>query len=299
MKRLGIFFILVFLSSCFEDDFFIENRKTIGHINNQIAFLDMELLGENKPSFVLELQSGGKFKYLSVLDGFLICNAMVTEDCMVWHNAYLQNYISKNDLLPSKNSGRRLWFRVSGKVKPLNKSDDYVGNPFVLTYAERILSCPVNYQVVATPVPLMDTVWKMIGFVDDNDKVYSHPACESRIIMTFTSKPLDDYPQNLPDGKRIEVHTGNYLFNLTGRALSYSVIENSNKIRLKYVSSPFFIPGVRNYVMHDGPTTLETIQKSDSLFLLLSTDTLDYALEKNILKLSNPKTKLNAMFVAN
>ncbi|WP_157966129.1 hypothetical protein [Cognataquiflexum aquatile] len=259
----------------------------------------MELLEENKPSFVLELQSGGKFKYLSVLDGFLICNAMVTEDCMGWHNAYLQNYISKNDLLPSKNSGRRLWFRVSGNVKTLYKSDDFVGNPFVLTNAERILSCPVNYQVVAAPVPLMDTVWKMIGFVDDKNKVYSHPACESRIIMTFTSKPLDDYPQNLPDGKRIEVHTGNYLFNLTGRALSYSVIENSNKIRLKYLSSPFFILGVRNYVMHDGPTTLETIQKSDSLFLLLSTDTLDYELENNILKLQNSKKKLNAMFVAN
>lgn len=299
MKRIVVFFIIVLLSSCLSEDFSIENRKTIAHINNQIAFLDMELLGENNPSFVLELESKNEFRYLSVLDGFLICNAMVTEDCMGWHNAYLQNYISKNDLLPSRNSGRRLWFRVSGKVKPLKKGDGFVGNPFVLTKAERILSCPIKYHVVAGPIPLVDTSWKMIGFVDDHEKVYSHPACESRIIMTFTSNTWDDNPFDSIEGKSIDIHTGNYLFNLSGGKLSYSILEGRDQMKIRFIASPFFPSGFRNYVNQNGPKTDETINKSDSLFKVLGADTLDYVLENNILKLSNPKSKLNALFVAN
>ncbi|MCL6257868.1 hypothetical protein M3O96_02125 [Aquiflexum sp. TKW24L] len=285
MKHLRIFFILLLLVGC-NDGF--ERQKIIGEINDQVAYLDMEIIEGDSLGFVFELQTPGNFQNLSVIDPDLICDSLSVNDCYNWHSFY------------PRRPGMKLLYHISGEVLSPNPNEKRVGKPFILTKAERILSCPVDYRIVPGEVALNEKVWKMIGFVDNDDQIYSHPACESNNMrIQFSDVLLDDYPFNLPGGKRVEVRTGDYLFSLSGREISYSVIENSNKIRLKYLSSPFFIPGFRNYVQHDGPRTLQTKQKSDSLLRLLSTDTLDYMLENNILKLSNPKSKLNAMFVAN
>jgi hypothetical protein len=285
MRHLSIFFILVLLVGC--DDGF-EGQKIIGEINDQVAYLDMESIDEDSLGFVFELQTPSNFTLLSVIDPDLICDSLSVKDCYNWHTFY------------PRRPGMKLLYHISGEVLSPKPNEKRVGNPFILTKAERILSCPVDYQRVPGEIALNEKVWKMIGFVDNDDRIYSHPACESNNMrIQFSDVLLDDYPFNLPGGKRVEVRTGDYLFSLSGREISYSVIENSNKIRLKYLSSPFFIPGFRNYVQHDGPRTLQTKQKSDSLLLLLSTDTLDYVLENNILKLRNSKKQLNAMFVAN
>ncbi|MCH6234523.1 hypothetical protein [Cognataquiflexum rubidum] len=277
-------FILGFLIGCNED---FDKQKTIGFVNDEVAFLDMERINADSLGFIFELQSPSDFRFLSVIESDLICGSMDVGDCHGWHSAY------------PRRQGMKLWYRISGEVLSPDPKEIREGNPFVLTKAERILSCAVDYQIVPGEIAINEKVWKMIGFVDNDDQIYSHPACESNNMwIRFSDVLLDDYPFNLPGGKRVDITTGDYLFSLSGRAISYSVNQNSNKIILKYLSSPYFIPGFRNYVMHDGPRTLQTKQKSDSLLRLLSTDTLDYILENNILKLRNPKSKVNAMFVA-
>lgn len=301
MRHLVIFILISCFLSCSEDDS-IEKIKTIGQINDEVAFLDIEKVNGDSIGFVFELQSHNQFKYLSVTDRGLICDTLSTVNCLGWHSAYLQHFISPNDLTPSRTSGRRLWYKISGDVLPPNPQKELIGNPFVLTSLEKILSCPVAYQVVTGQIPLNETGWKLLGFVDDNGTIYSHPACESNnVVLKFTSVSLDNYPLNLPDGKMIELNTGNYLtYQMNGQIPSYSIIDESDQIRIRYLSSPYFIPGVRNNVRHDGPRTRETINKSDSLLRLLGgNDTLDFVLENNILKLNNSRTKLKAMFVAN
>jgi hypothetical protein len=284
MRHLRIFFILVLLTGC--DDGF-EGQQIIAEINDQVAYLDMESIMGDSLGFVFELQTPGNFQNLSVIDPDLICDSLNVNDCYGWHSFY------------PRRPGMKLMYNISGEVLSPNPTEKRIGNPFILTKAERILSCPVDYRIVPGEIALNEKVWKMIGFVDNDDQIYSHPACESNnMLLQFSDVLLDDYPFNLPGGKRVEVRTGDYLFSLSGRAISYSVNQNSNKIILKYLSSPYYIPGFRNYVMHDGPRTLQTKQKSDSLLLMLSTDTLDYAIENNILRLKNSKKKLNAMFVA-
>lgn len=292
---------MAFLLGCNEDDS-LGNRRVIGQIYDELAFLDIEKVNGDSLGFVFELQSHGEYKYLSVTDRNLICDTLTVVSCVGWHSAYLQHYISLNDLLPSRTTGRRLWYKISGDVLSSNSNHDLVGNPFVLASLEKILSCPVNYQVGSGSVPLIETDWKLLGFVDDNGTIYSHPACESNnVILKFTSISLDNYPFNLPDGKRIDLNTGNYLtYQMNGQIPSYSIINESDQIRIRFLSSPYFIPGYRNFVQHDGPRTLETINKSDSLVRLIGVnDTLDFVLENNILKLNNSRTKLIAMFVAN
>lgn len=286
MRHLRIFFILVLLVGC--DDGF-EGQQIIGEINDQVAYLDMESIQGDSVGFVFELQTPGNFQNLSVIDPYyLICDSLSLKDCYNWHTFY------------PRRPGMKLLYHISGEVLSPNPNEKRVGNPFIISKAERILSCPVTYQEVSGQVPITGTAWKMIGFMDEGGEIYSHPACESNnMLLRFSDVLLDDYPFYLPGGKKVEVRTGDYLFSLSGRAISYSVNENSNKIILKYLYSAYFIPGFRNYVQHDGPRTLQTKQKSDSLLLLLSTDTLDYVLKNNILKLRNSKKKLNAMFVAN
>jgi len=285
MRRVCFIFVLAFLIGCNED---FDKQKTIGFVDDEVAFLDMERINADSLGFIFELQSPSNFRFLSVIESDLICDSVDLNNCYIWHKYY------------PKRQDMKLWYRISGEVLSPNPQEIRKGKPFILTKAERILSCPVTYHIVPMKTPLISTGWKMVGFIDEDGEIYSHPACETNnITLQFSGQSLNDYPQNLPEGKRVEVHTGNYLFNLTGRALSYSVIESSNKIRLKYLSSPFFIPGFRNYVMHDGPRTNETRNKSDSLFKILGSDTIDYVLENNILTLRNSKKKLNAMFVAN
>jgi hypothetical protein len=285
MRYFCLIFILGLLIGCNEE---FDKQKTIGFIKDEVAFLDMERINADSLGFVFELQSPRDFHFLSVIESDLICDSMDVENCYSWHGAY------------PRRQGMKLWYRISGEVLSPNPKKIREGKPFLLTKAERILSCPVDYRIVPGEIALNGKVWKMIGFADNDDRIYSHPACESNNMwIQFSDVLLDDYPFNLPGGKRVELSTGDYLFSLSGRAISYSVNQNSNKIILKYLSSPYFIPGFRNYVMHDGPRTLQTKQKSDSLLLLLGTDTLNYILENNILKLRNSRTKLNAMFVAN
>lgn len=301
MKYSKIFFLMIFLPGCSEDDL-SDKVRVVGQIFDEVAFLDIERVGTDSLGFVFELQSPSEFKFLSVTDRSLICDTLPAINCLAWHSIYLQNYLSRDNLTPSRTSGRRLWYKISGDVLSLGPNYNLVGNPFTLTRLERILSCPVNYQVLSGSVPMADTEWRLLGFVDDSDRIYSHPACESNhVVLKFTSESLDNYPFNLPDGKMVYIGTGDYLnYLMAGQILSYSVLEGSDKIMVKYLSSPYYIPGFRNYVQHDGPRTLETKNKSDSLLRIFGhSDSLDFVLENNILKLSNSNAKLKAMFVAN
>lgn len=301
MKYFKIFFLLIFLLSCSEDDS-TGKIRIVGQIFDEVAFLDIEKVNGDSLGFVFELQSPSEFKFLSVTDRSLICDTLPAINCLGWHSIYLQNYLSRDNLTPSRTSGRRLWYKISGDVLSIDPNHHLVGNPFELTSLERILSCPVNYQVLSGSVPMAETEWRLLGFVDDSDRIYSHPACESNhVVLKFTSESLDNYPFNLPDGKMVYISTGNYLsYMMAGQILSYAVLDESNQIMVKYLSSPYHIPGFRNYVQHDGPRTQETKNKSDSLLRIFrSSDTLDFVLENNILKLNNSNTKLKAMFVAN
>jgi hypothetical protein len=234
MRLLKIFFILFLLTGC-NDGF--EGQQIIAEINDQVAYLDMESVGDDSLGFVFELQTPSNFSFLSVIDSDLICDSLEVNDCYNWHSFY------------PRRPGMKLLYNISGNILSPNPNEKRVGNPFILTKAERILSCPVDYQIFPGEIALNEKVWKMIGFVDNDDRIYSHPACESNNMwIQFSDVLLDDYPFNLPGGKRVEVRTGDYLFSLSGREISYSVNQNSNKIILKYLSSPYFIPGFRNYV---------------------------------------------------
>ena len=301
MKPSGLLFGVLFMFSCIDKEKF-EDRKVIGQINDKVAFLDIELVEQFRPGFVFELQSPVNFQFLSVIGNGPPCTDLTPYSCISWQQNYLNNYFSIKDPSSWQSANRRLWYKISGYVKQRSSNDKFVGNPFFLTKSERIFSCPVNYKLTAESVQLVETEWRLVGFIDENDKIYSHPACESNnVILEFTPESLDNLPFNLPNGKVIHLDTGDYLFyQMQGQILSYSILEESGQIRIRYLNNPFHIGGMRNFVMYDGGRTIETQNKSDSLLRLIGgSDTIDYALEKNILKLSNPKTKLKAMFVTN
>lgn len=284
MKRFAIFIILAIALGCIENDIdsdsvkiidqiieedTIEKRKVIGQINNVAAFLSVENIGNNKKGFVFELQKPGEFKFLSVLDSDLICGTYSKEDCLLSHQYYLNNY------------NPRLWYRISGDVKEFNVKDGLSGNPFVLTKAERILSCPVPYILISSEVSLVNVLWRFLGFIDDNGEIYSHPSCEFTDLIKFTA----DSPF-IPKGK---VEIPFYSWQSFYFIRKFSVLSESKKIALEIV------PATYGHPRHPGIPS----QKMDSLAKVIGYDTIDYVLENNILKLKNSKKKLNAMFVAN
>lgn len=283
MKRFAIFIILAIALGCIENDIdsdsvkiidqiieedTIEKRKVIGQINNVAAFLSVENIGNNKKGFVFELQKPGEFKYLSVLESDLICGAYSEETCLFAHQDYLIHF-------------NPMWYRISGDVKEFNAKDGLSGNPFVLTKAERILSCPVHYVSIPEEVPLINVLWRFIGFIDDSGTVYSHPSCEYIDLIKFTT----DSTSTL-NGK---VEIPYYSWKSFDFVRRFSILSESKEIVLTIVPVTYAHPR--------APSVPS--QKMDSLAKVIGYDTIDYVLENNILKLKNSKKKLNAMFVAN
>lgn len=295
MKRFEIlvFLVLIFGCSDFEDEGYIptknvppqkaadlvesdikregytpiEKRKIVGHINDQIAFLGLESRQNNQFGFVFELQNAGEFKYLSVLDKGLICGSDPLKNC----------FNLEYDMF---RTGIKMWYRISGDIKEFSAGDKFVGNPFVLTKAEKILSCPTPYDLIPGDIPLENIWWSFIGFIDENGKIYSHPSCEFPNTLKFKTDPTVN-----ADGS-LEIQTLNH--KSWGFRKIFTILLESNKIDISIVPITYAHP--MTYGMHS--------EKTDSLVKVFNGNTLDYVLENNTLKLFNPKAKLNAMFVA-
>ncbi|MCL6257867.1 hypothetical protein M3O96_02120 [Aquiflexum sp. TKW24L] len=139
MKRVGIFFILVFLSSCIFDEDQIEKRKTLVEINDLKAFLDVEQVGKSLESgYIFKLKpidNSVPYHVLHVGDDGLICSFLneqfkygssLTENCagVVYYYGYLYNGL--------KSANYRMQVNISGLIKKKLGSNDFNGEPFLL-----------------------------------------------------------------------------------------------------------------------------------------------------------------------
>jgi hypothetical protein len=267
-SRVFIFLVLIFGCNGIDGEYYIpfEKRKIVGQINDEIAFLGLENPQGPGDGFVFELQKAGEFKYLSVLDKGLICDSDPLENC----------FGLEYDMFRTKIN---MWYRISGDIKEMD--DKLVGNPFVLTKAEKILSCPTSYDLIPGDIPLENTWWTFIGFIDESGKIYSHPSCEFPNTLKFKTDPTVNSHGSL------EIQTLNH--KSWGFRKMYSILTDSNKINISTIPVTYAHP--MTYQMHSV--------KTDSLVKIFNGYTLDYVLENNTLKLFNPKSKLNAMFVEN
>lgn len=271
MKRFEIFVFLVLVFGCSdfegEDYIPIEKRKIVGQIHDEIAYLGVERISADKFGFVYELQNPGDFKFLSVLDSDLICGTVSEINCISYH----QEFFFKNY--------ERYWYRISGVVKEFSVKDGLSGHPFEISKAERILSCPIEYETIPGEVPLINVLWNFIGFFDESGMVYSHPYCEFNLnfIKFNTSDSKGELEVSSPHMTSFSFRRG------------FSILSESRKISIKLIPVPY-----------DHPRSPHrSSPKMDSLAKVIDYDTIDFVLENNTLKLLNPRSKLNAMFVAN
>jgi len=274
MKRFEIlvFLVLVFGCSDFEGDDYIpiEKRKIVGQIHDEIAYLGVERISADKFGFVFELQNPGDFKFLSVLDSDLICGKVSEINCISYH----QEFFFKNY--------ERFWYRISGVVKEFSVEDGLSGHPFEVSKAERILSCPIKYKTISGEVPLENVLWKFIGFIDESGMIYSHPTCE--LNLNFIK--FKTYETSNSKGYLEVPYYGWTSFSFMR---GFTILSETKKIALTLIPVPYDPPRSPN----------RSSPKMDSLAKVIDYDTIDYVLENNTLKLLNPRSKLNAMFVAN
>ncbi|TVP47994.1 MAG: hypothetical protein EA341_11740 [Mongoliibacter sp.] len=295
MRSFCVTLFLISMMACISDndESNFGKRRVVGQINNELAFLALEEITNSRSSgFVFELQDPGEFTFLSALDKSLICDSLPDQICLDYHKNYLKHIVSVNDTSPRWLSPR-LWYRISGYVKEFNSIDNIVGNPFIVTKAERVLSCPVIYEVKPKEVSIIDTFWKFVGFIDNEDVIYSHPTCEfNNESIRFTSSPVSNYSQ-------IEGHMDFETGNLKSFfwTLSFSIDTGNSQIIIKTLPNPYGGNGKNNF--YDPIRTAEIANKADSIARLIGNDdTLSYFLKNNVLKLHNSRNKLRALFVA-
>lgn len=199
----------------------------------------------------------------------------------------------------------RLLVNVSGKILPNDSESQTNPFPFELSQLEKIKECPISWEKVGEKKPLAETPWKFIGFIGEGNEIRSHPACEEEYFgLNFSGLKVNDSKayissHEFPDAMIMKIETFVWFRPSSGTKAYYPISHNQ------------LIPtyGMWSNQFHPGPATApwdnlnqvprQMKEKYDSLgYLLSSNDTVDYFIEQNILRLSNAKRSLEALFVA-
>jgi len=300
MKRVGIFFILIFLSSCIIDEDPIEKRKTLAEINDLRAFLDVEQVGKNFESgYVFKLKpidNSVPYHVFHVGDDGLICRFLneqlkygssQTENCagLVYYYGYLNNGI--------KSGNYRMQVNISGLIKKKIVSDHFTGEPFLLESITKVPSCPISFEIREGELSLENKFWQLQAFLDENGDILSYPTFEDTAIGIYFYDSLNLFGASGTELKSLEIITEVWI-----RQNFIPVYSTENG---KIIISPLAIqirPLPSTYPTDNISTvTLDIYNKYDSLNLLLKVNqSTEYSLNQNVLELYNPETKVKARF---
>lgn len=300
MKRVGIFFILVFLSSCIFDEDQIEKRKTLVEINDLRAFLDVEEVGKSLESgYVFKLKpidNSVPYHVLHVGDDGLICRFLneqlkygssLTENCagVGYYYRYLNNGI--------KSGHYRMQVNISGLIKKKLGSDDFTGEPFLLESITKVPSCPISFEIREGEFSLDNKFWQLQAFLDENGDILSFPTCEDPAIGIYFYDSMNLSGASSTELKSLEIITEVWI------RQNFIPVYSTENGKIKISSFYFQIrPLPSTYPTNNISTvTLDIYNKYDSLNLLLKVNqSTEYSLNQNVLELSNPETKVKARF---
>ncbi|SMD43488.1 hypothetical protein SAMN00777080_2080 [Aquiflexum balticum DSM 16537] len=281
-------------------------RETLKALEKHPAFIDVAVVPKEGSDpeyfFVLELESHEEPKILSPVESKMVCEFYFTsgsvENCpSLYHYLYLQ--------LGNRNPLERVYVAVSGEIKASHQSDELPGAPFILNKLEKITHCQATWAERNSEEVLTDIPWRFVGFIDNSDQIYSHPACEDQNFQLFFRSEIDpvDPPFLIGDDPAIKyffIKSSVWVRQKPGSWIKVYTQTQENKIAISTALFPLLTnPGPailpsNNYNI----LTREVINKYDSLQLLLRQgDEIEYNIKNNLMKLYNPKNDLGALFV--
>lgn len=296
-------FLFLILTSCISEEFGappFESRPTLRLLE------DVEMtLGQyhsERDSFYITLKEAGSDTLLFPVDTILI-SKLVHENVLISgvlpFTGSIVKFIEFNPL-DYDLSGMKVL--VSGEVKQKVIQDSIPGLPLILSKIDIIPNCPIPFTLEKKEVPLQNTIWQWIGFVDESNQIYSVPSCENpapSITLTdlLINRPESHFYSYQPDALQINFnrfYTG-YIPVYTIKGSSLQINTGFSKVQLS--------PGQQN--AGKVPTYFSKYykEKNDSLSLLFRKDfvaplEMDFLLEGNQLILSNSESKIRALFIA-
>ncbi|WP_026968249.1 hypothetical protein [Algoriphagus terrigena] len=295
--------LLLLFASCVSEEFEtppFESRPTVRILE------DVEMtLGQyhsERDSFYITLKEAGSDTLLSPVDTTLV-SRLVHENVLISgvlpFTGSITNFIEFNPYYYDLSGMKVL---VSGEVKQKVIQDSIPGLPLILSKIDIIPNCPVPFIWENKEVPLQNTIWQWIGFVDESNQIYSVPTCENpapSITLTdlLINRPESHYYSYQRDALQInfnQFYTG-YFAVYTIKGSTLQIYTGFKKVQLS--------PGQQNAGKVSTYFSKYYQAKNDSLSLLFSKDfvaplEMDFLLEGNQLILSNSKSKIRALFIA-
>lgn len=277
-----------------------EERKTLKVIEDQEGIIDLVDIDNMEQLYFSIKLNDGELRGLFPVDTLLL-DSLVREEIYLgkyvephngkyWYRSYL------NSVSPT-----RFKVKVSGEIQNILKSDKTYGlNPFKAKQISLVKNCPISYTSRDVDKNLIKSSWRLLGLTDESGAIIVHPTCEYNFIPLVFS---DNFVQLQPGTENSTImsyhyQSGVWVKDLESSIFGYTLLEG-NKMKIYFEFRPY--SGWRNaftvwnnhlYVTKDIAhidLQLKSLFKHD--------DTLEYEIEKNLLKLKNHNTGVYALFV--
>lgn len=280
------------------------DENTPAFFENVKGYIDADHRA-NEYLIKIELEQGmGQINFLVPMETEDLCRLIDDEFYFAYSGLSCAHSVYARYGLGLRDKNARLHVEVSGHfvAKSRNMPNDY--HSVVLTEIKKPTACPVAWSLEDVEYPFAGTYWRFMGFVDSAGELYSYPVCEESFFglefsHTLVMQSTAFYLLNYLDSKLFNILSFVWYEPQSG-AYAYVPLNETQFLSLRAPWSNMYPSGPATRSrdnLHQVPRRMK--EKHDSLRVFLNhNDTINFQLNKNTLKLSNPKKELEAFFVA-